>query len=45
MGRFKKIGLVPKLIIAIILGILAGAYLPVGITRIAVHFYHLLFHL
>jgi len=38
MGRFKKIGLVPKLIIAIILGILAGAYLPVGITRIAVTF-------
>ena len=38
MKRNKKIGLVPKLIIAIALGILAGAYLPVGIVRIAVTF-------
>lgn len=38
MDRFKKIGLVPKLIVAIILGILAGSYLPVGFIRVAVTF-------
>lgn len=38
MDRFKKIGLVPKLIVAIILGILAGSYLPVGLIRVAVTF-------
>lgn len=38
MGAFKKVGLVPKLIIAIILGILIGRYLPVGVTRLFVTF-------
>lgn len=38
MGALKKIGLVPKLIIAIILGILIGRYLPVGVTRLFVTF-------
>lgn len=38
MGAFKKLGLVPKLIIAIILGILIGRYLPVGVTRLFVTF-------
>ncbi|WP_394010894.1 dicarboxylate/amino acid:cation symporter [Anaerococcus cruorum] len=38
MGRIKSIGLVPKLIIAIALGVIAGAYLPVGIIRVAVTF-------
>lgn len=34
----KKIGLVPKLIIAIVLGILVGTFLPAGIVRIFVTF-------
>lgn len=38
MGRFKNIGLVPKLIIAIALGILAGRFLPVELVRVAVTF-------
>ena len=38
MGRLKNVGLVPKLIVAIILGILIGKFLPVGITRIFVTF-------
>lgn len=38
MGRIKSIGLVPKLIIAVALGVIAGAYLPVGIIRVAVTF-------
>lgn len=38
MGRLKNVGLVPKLIVAIILGILIGNFLPVGIIRIFVTF-------
>lgn len=38
MDRFKKIGLVPKLIVAIILGILVGSYLPVELIKVAVTF-------
>lgn len=38
MGRIKSIGLIPKLLIAIALGVLAGANLPVGIIRVAVTF-------
>ena len=38
MGREKKLGLVPKMLIAIFLGILAGKYLPVWFVRIAVTF-------
>ncbi len=34
----KKIGLIPKIIIGIILGILIGAYLPVTVVRITVTF-------
>ena len=38
MGRLKNIGLVPKLIVAIILGILIGTYMPAWFTRIFVTF-------
>ncbi|WP_282928947.1 dicarboxylate/amino acid:cation symporter [Anaerococcus sp. Marseille-Q7828] len=38
MGRLKNIGLVPKLIVAIILGILIGSYMPAGFTRLFVTF-------
>ena len=38
MGRLKNVGLVPKLIVAIILGILIGKFLPVGIIRVFVTF-------
>lgn len=38
MGRFRNVGLIPKLILAIILGILIGKFLPVGIVRIFVTF-------
>lgn len=36
MEKKKKLGLVPKLIIAIILGILIGQFLPEGICRVVV---------
>ena len=38
MGRLKNVGLVPKLIVAIILGILIGRYMPAGFTRLFVTF-------
>ena len=38
MERLKNIGLVPKLIVAIILGILIGTYMPAWFTRIFVTF-------
>ena len=38
MGRLKNIGLVPKLIVAIILGILIGTYMPAWFSRIFVTF-------
>lgn len=34
----KKLGLVPKIVLGIILGILVGAFLPESIVRIAVTF-------
>ena len=38
MGRIKSIGLIPKLLIAIALGVFAGASLPVSVIRVAVTF-------
>ncbi|MDR0880034.1 MAG: dicarboxylate/amino acid:cation symporter [Clostridioides sp.] len=38
MEKKKKLGLVPKLIIGIIVGILAGSFLPHGIVRILITF-------
>ncbi len=38
MGRFRNVGLIPRMILAIILGVLAGQYLPEWFVRIAVTF-------
>lgn len=36
MDRIKKIGLIPKMILGIALGILVGIYLPEWFIRIAI---------
>ena len=38
MKSIKKIGLIPRMILGIIVGILIGLYLPEGVTRLAVTF-------
>ena len=38
MGRFRSIGLIPKMLLGIFLGVLAGQYLPVWAVRIGVTF-------
>ena len=38
MGRFRNVGLIPRMLLAILLGVLAGQFLPEWFVRIAVTF-------